>query len=103
MDDFKSLTMTCCGHTFGMRRQLYNQLLDNGEDWYCPGCGKLRVFIHTWKKAYEDKCAELKRCQNTNSHFRGDNQTLRHRLRSQKSATTRMKNKIKLLKEKVDE
>lgn len=90
---------SCCSVPFWMSDGHYDNRLEDGKSWWCPACGENRIF--TKKTTLETK---LRRANSATEHARKmndmeeeTNQSLRYQLRSQKSATTRIKNKLKAL------
>lgn len=86
-----------CHVTFGLDRTHYNDLLDDGRNFYCPN-GHRQHFIDSKVKALEAQLARsndaherTKRCLNRSQ----DNLSLsRNQTRAQKAAKTRIKNRI---------
>lgn len=87
-----------CGSNCAIPRNLYRQAKENGNGWYCPGCGQTNVYKTTEVQTLKAERARLEgqvaeERQRTRI-ARADADRNEARRRAEKAAKTRLKNRI---------
>ena len=91
--NFILITPTCCHVSFMMSEEVYDSRVEDHKTWYCPNCGRRRIYAN---KSEKEKLKEqLESVRTTNQFLRKQNEKERNRTRAEKAAKTRIKNRIK--------